>query len=159
MSTVRMLFKQRFFSWFDSFDVYDEEENLIYSVKGVLDWGHTLKIFDREETFLGMIKEKVLSFLPRFEVYLGERYAGVIRKEFTLFTPRFEIELNGWRVEGDWLEWNYEVLAGNRLVASVSKELLHWTDTYQIEVDRDEDALPVLMAVLAIDAVKCDQGG
>ena len=155
---MRMLFKQRFFSWFDSFDIYDEREELIYSVQGVLDWGHCLKIFDREGAFLGMVREKVLSFLPRFEVSLGENYAGVIRKEFTLFAPRFEMELNGWRVEGDWLEWNYEVLDGDRLVASVSKELLHWTDTYQIEVERNEDALMVLMAVLAIDAVKCDQG-
>jgi uncharacterized protein YxjI len=155
---MRMLFKQRFFSWFDSFDIYDEQGDTLFTVEGVLAWGHCLKVFDREGKYLGMVKEKVLSFLPRFEVYLGETYAGVIRKEFTFLMPKFEIELNSWRVEGDWLEWNYEVLDGKRLVASVSKELWRWTDTYQIEVERDEDALMALMTVLAIDAVKCDKG-
>lgn len=155
---MRMLFKQRFFSWLDSYDIYGDQGETLYTVRGVLAWGHCLKIFDRDGNYLGMIKEKVLSFLPRFEVYLGEEYAGVIRKELTLFKPKFEIELNGWRVEGDWLEWNYEVLDGDRLVATVSKELWHWTDTYQIDAQREEDALLALMTVLAIDAVKCDQG-
>ena len=82
----------------------------------------------------------------------------MIRKEFTFFKPRFEIELNGWRVEGDWLEWNYEILDGERLVASIGKELWRWTDTYQIDVERDEDALMALMAVLAIDAANCSNG-
>jgi len=106
-----------------------------------------------------MIKERVLSFMPRFEVYLGETYAGMIRKQFTFFRPKFDIEMNGWRVEGDWLEWNYEVLDGNRVAASVSKVLWRLTDTYQIEVERDQDALMALMIVLAIDAAKCSQSG
>ena len=39
-------FKQRFFSWFDSYDIYDENGNTVYVVKGQLSWGHCLKIFD-----------------------------------------------------------------------------------------------------------------
>jgi uncharacterized protein YxjI len=156
---MRMLFKQRFFSWLDSYDIYDEDGNALYTVKGVLSWGHCLKVFDAEGRYQGMIKERVLSFMPRFEVYLGETYAGMIRKQFTFFRPKFDIEMNGWRVEGDWLEWNYEVLDGNRVAASVSKVLWRLTDTYQIEVERDQDALMALMIVLAIDAAKCSQSG
>lgn len=40
-------------------------------------------------------------------------------------------------------------------MATVSKELFNWTDTYAIDVEKDEDALIVLMIVLAIDAAKC----
>lgn len=39
-------FKQRFFSWFDSYDIYDENGNTVYVVKGQFSWGHCLKIFD-----------------------------------------------------------------------------------------------------------------
>lgn len=53
---------------------------------------------------------------------------------------------------------NYEILDGERLVASIGKELWRWTDTYQIDVERDEDALMALMAVLAIDAANCNNG-
>ena len=31
---MKLLFKQRFFSWLDSYDIYDEYENTVYVVKG-----------------------------------------------------------------------------------------------------------------------------
>lgn len=43
---MKLLFKQRAFTWFDSYDIYDENENTVYVVKGQLSWGHCLKIFD-----------------------------------------------------------------------------------------------------------------
>ena len=43
---MKLLFKQRFFSWLDSYDIYDEYENTVYLVKGQLAWGHCLKLFD-----------------------------------------------------------------------------------------------------------------
>ncbi len=30
---MKLLFKQRMFSWFDSYDIYDENENTVYVVK------------------------------------------------------------------------------------------------------------------------------
>ena len=46
---MKLLFKQRAFAWFDSYDIYDENENTVYIVKGQLSWGHCLKIFDASE--------------------------------------------------------------------------------------------------------------
>ena len=31
---MRLYFKQRFFSWFDSYDIYDEAGNVVYTVEG-----------------------------------------------------------------------------------------------------------------------------
>ena len=31
---MKLLFKQRFFSWFDSYDIYDEAGNTMFVVKG-----------------------------------------------------------------------------------------------------------------------------
>ena len=31
---MRLNFKQRFFSWFDSYDIYDEAGNTVYTVEG-----------------------------------------------------------------------------------------------------------------------------
>lgn len=31
---MKLLFKQRAFSWFDSYDIYDENGNIFYTVKG-----------------------------------------------------------------------------------------------------------------------------
>ena len=47
---------------------------------------------------------------------------------------------------------------GSRLVMTASKELLHWTDTYVLEIAGPKDTLICLMIVLAIDAAKCSNG-
>lgn len=155
---MRLLFKQRFFSWFDSYDIYNESGETEYTVKGQLSWGHCLKIFDARGCELGTVKERVLTLMPKFEVYLGEQYIGCISKEFAFFKPKYNIDFNGWHIEGDFFEWDYTILdGGGRRVATVSKELLHLTDTYVIDVYHSEDALCALMFVLAIDAEKCSR--
>ena len=103
---MKLLFKQRMFSWFDSYDIYDEDGNTLYVVKGQLSWGHLLKIYDKNGKEVGTVKQKIFSFLPKFEIYKGEQYLGCISREFTLFTPRYNIDFNGWKVEGNWFEWD-----------------------------------------------------
>lgn len=155
---MKMLFKQRFFSWLDSYDIYDEFGQTLYTVKGQLSWGHCLKIFDAQNREIGMVKERVLTWLPKFEMYLGNCCIGSIHKEFTLFHPRFHIDCNGWQVDGDFFEWDYTIRdASDQCVAEVSKQLWQWTDSYVIDVANPADALCALMLVLAIDAEKCSR--
>ena len=155
---MKLLFKQRLFSWFDSYDIYDEDGNSVYTVKGQLSWGHCLKIYDANDHEVGTIQERILTLLPKFEVYLGNQYVGSISKEFSFFTPRFNIDYSGWHVEGDFFEWDYSILdQSGRQIAEVSKQLFNWTDTYVIDVQNPNDALGALMLVLAIDAEKCSR--
>lgn len=155
---MKMYFKQRFFSWFDSYDIYDEQGQPIFEVKGQLSWGHRLKIFDARGCELATVQQRVFTFLPTFELYLGERYIGYLKKAFALFHPEYDIECNGWHVEGDFMEWDYNIYAADgTLAATVSKELFRLTDTYVIDVVHPDDALIALMLVLAIDAEKCSR--
>lgn len=155
---MKLLFKQRFFSWFDSYDIYDETGQTVYTVKGQLSWGHCLKIYDAQGREIGTVKERILTFLPKFEMYLGDRYIGCISKELTFFRPKYHIDCNGWDVDGDWFEWDYRIVnSTGSPVAQVTKELWNWTDTYVIDVADPRDALSALMLVLAIDAEKCSR--
>ena len=154
---MRLYFKQRFFSWFDSYDIYAEDGAVAYTVEGKLAWGHCLHILDAAGRHIATVKERVLTFRPKFEMYVGDNYIGCIEKEFTFFKPRFTIDCRGWTVEGSFLEWDYTIRSGGRTVATVSKELFHWTDTYVIDVADPADALGALMLVLAIDAEKCSR--
>ena len=155
---MKLLFKQRFFSWFDSYDIYDEEGRTAFTVQGKLAWGHCLEIHDARGCHIGTVKEEVLTFLPRFRLYLGDRYVGEICKELTLFKPSFRMDVNGWSIKGNFMEWDYEITdqSGHR-VAYLSKQLLNWTDTYVVEVEQERDAVYALMVALAIDAAKCSQ--
>lgn len=91
---MKLLFKQRAFTWFDSYDIYDENENTVYVVKGQLSWGHCLKIFDAsEEHELGTVKEQIFSWWPQFELYEGSDCIGTLKKEpWGWFKPRYNIE-------------------------------------------------------------------
>ena len=154
---MKLYFKQRFFSWFDSYDIYYEGGSVAYTVEGKLAWGHCLHILDSRGQHIATVKQQVLTFLPKFDLYVGERCIGTIRKEFTFFNPSFTMDFCGWTVEGSFMEWDYTIQDGPRTVASISKELFNWTDTYTIDVADPGDALYALMVVLAIDAEKCSR--
>mgnify|MGYP003290127003 FL=1 len=155
---MKFLFKQRFFSWFDSYDIYDEAGRVACKVKGELAWGHMFRIYDANGRELGAVKQEIFSFMPRFNIYIGNECVGSICREFALFAPKYNIDFKNWRVEGDWFEWDYSIFDGSgREVASITKELWNWTDTYSVDVRNPEDALCALMLVLAIDAEKCSR--
>lgn len=155
---MKLLFKQRLFSWFDSYDIYDEAGETVFTVKGRLSWGHCLEIYDRFGEHVGTVKEEVLTLLPRFALYQNGREIGEIQKKFTFFRPAFTLNCNDWSVEGDLFEWEYEVVDGQgRMVMQASKQLFNFTDTYVIDIADPQDILLSLMIVLAIDAAKCSQ--
>ena len=138
---MKLLFKQRLFSWFDSYDIYDEFGNTVYVVKGQLSWGHKLVIYDADGNEIGMVVQRVLTFLPKFEIYKKGTYIGCLSKEFSFLMPHYNIDYNGWHIDGSIMEWDYNILDQRGYsVASVSKELFHMTDTYVIQVNEPECA-------------------
>lgn len=155
---MKLLFKQRMFSWLDSYDIYYEDGSTAYVVKGQLSWGHCLKIFDPTGYELGAVKERVLTWMPTFDLYLGDRQVGSMHREWSFWKPRYHFDFNGWQVQGDILEWNYTILGPQGdVVAVIAKEVWNWTDTYVIDLAFPDDALCVLMFVLAVDAEKCSR--
>lgn len=119
---MKLLFKQRLFSWFDSYDIYDEFGNTVYVVKGQLSWGHKLVIYDADGNEIGMVVQRVLTFLPKFEIYKKGTYIGCLSKEFSFLMPHYNIDYNGWHIDGSIMEWDYNILDQRGYsVASVSK--------------------------------------
>lgn len=156
---MKLLFKQRFFSWFDSYDIYDESGATVFTVEGKMSWGHKLHILDANGNHIATVKQELLTFMPRFALYYGDRLIGEIKREFTFFRPSYNIDFNGWHIDGNFFEWDYTISDANgAMVAQISKELFNFTDTYVIDVADSSNALYALMVVLAIDAEKCSRG-
>lgn len=155
---MRLLFKQRFFSWFDSYDIYDENGNTVFTVEGKFAWGHKLHVLNASGEHIATVQEVVLTFMPKFELYVGADYVGCISKKFSWFKPDYLVECNGWRVSGNFMEWDYEITdQSGAQVAAISKDIWRFTDTYVIDVADERDALYALMVTLAIDAEKCSR--
>ncbi len=155
---MRLLCKQRLFSWFDSYDIYDEGGQSVFSVEGQLSWEHKLHILDSQGNHIGTVQEELFHLLPRFRLYAGGFYIGSIAREFSFFKPVYRIDCKGWQITGNFPEWDYTIRDANgQQVAVITKELLHLTDTYIIDVADPQNALYVLMFTLAMDAEKCSR--
>ena len=152
---MKLLFKQRAFSWFDSYDIFDEAGNTVFIVKGEPAWGHCFRIYDLIGNEVGCVKQKLFSWYPKFEIYQGNNYVGSIYKQFSLFRPSFAMDCMGWQIDGNLFERNYNIRdAYGQSIAFVYKEMWNWTDTYVIDVYDSLNAVCILMIVLAIDAEK-----
>ena len=62
---MKLYFKQKIFSWLDSYDVYDESGEPRYFVKGkVFSIGHQIHVFDKKTgAEVGAIKQRLLTLL------------------------------------------------------------------------------------------------
>ena len=151
---MRLLIKQKVFSLTDSFNVYDENENIKYTVKGeFFSLGKKLHVYDASGNELGMVRQKILTLLPMFFIEINGVEVGTISKGFSFFKDNYEVDYKGWDVRGDWFDWDYEVYRGDYKVLDIQTKLLSWGDTYIVDVKNNEDELAALMLVLAIDAV------
>lgn len=156
---MQLLIKQRIFSWGDSYDVYDENGEAQYFVKGkVFSLGHQIHVFDKKTgQEVGAIKQRLLTWLPKFDIMINGNIVGTISREFTFLKPKYHVDFRGWEVDGDFLGWDYSARCGDYEVLSVSKELFNWSDTYVMNYCNPADEIPGLMLVLAIDAVNCSK--
>ncbi len=153
---MKLLIKQRVFSWSDSYDIYDEAGNTKYFVKAeIFSFGHQLHVYDAYQNDIGFIRQKLFSFMPTFEIEMNGILKGQVKKEFSFLRPRYNVDFNGWYVEGDFLGWEYDVRKGGNIIAHISKELFRWGDTYVINVKEAADELMAMMLVIAIDAANC----
>ncbi len=150
---MRLFIKQRAFSWLDNYKIFDEEGEPKYSIRGELSNGHCLRMFDEDGNEVCMIRENRYALLPKFEMYKGEHYIGCISKEMDATKNRYSMDFNGWRVEGDLMEIEYQVYNGlGYQIAAMSKEVLSQSDTYRIKITSQQDELYILMLMVAIDA-------
>lgn len=154
---MELLIRQRIFSWTDCYDVYDSSGRAKYEVRAeFFTLGHRIHVYDKASgAELGAIHQKIFTWMPKFEIVIGGQVQGQIRKEFTLLRPRYHVDFRGWQVSGDFLGWDYQVFSGNSEVLSISKEPLHWSDTYVLRFSNPSDEMAGLLLVLAIDAANC----
>ena len=54
-----MYFKKRIFSWLDSYDIFDENGDVLYTVKGQLSFSHSFVIFERYDRKIAEVNQKI----------------------------------------------------------------------------------------------------
>ena len=158
---MQLYIRQRMFSWTDSYDVFDETGAAKYEVRAeFFTLGHQIHVYEKKTgREVGSVHEKLLTFLPQFQIVIDGQVRGAVRKELSLFRPRYSVDYRDWQAEGDFMGWDYRVHRGSTEVLSISKEIFHFTDTYVLEFQNPANEISGLLLVLAIDAANCGSNG
>jgi uncharacterized protein YxjI len=144
--------KQKVFSWRDRFFIKDESERDRYSVEGeIFSWGKKLHVYDTGGNEVAFIRQKIMTFMPRFYVEIGGRVVCEVVQEFTLLRPKYRLEGLPWRMEGDYWGHDYSLYNQNFTVMRLYKHWFTWGDSYALEISDPKDELLCLCVALAVD--------
>ena len=153
---MRYIMKQKLFAWGDDFIIKDENEKESFFVDGkVFCLGNQLSFQDMSGNELAFIKQKLLAFSATYELYRDNELYAMIKKDFfSFFKCRFTIDIPGpddLEAEGNFLDHEYTFTRHGKTVARVSKQWFAWTDTYGVDIKKDEDDILILASTVVID--------
>lgn len=85
---MKLIIKQQFFTLFDKFDVYDEGDNIVYTVEGQFALTKTLSVLDHDGNEAAKLTRRFFTILPTFDIEVdgagGRHYTKGI---FTSHSP------------------------------------------------------------------------
>jgi uncharacterized protein YxjI len=154
---MALCIKERIFSWNEEYDVYDEKQNVLYTVKGEFwSFGHKIHIYDAKGEEVAYIHEKVWAFFKTFEIYLHGEKKGVLKEKFAWFHTKYAVDFLNCQITGDIFEWNYQMMKGAEPMAMIQRKIFSWGNVFYLSYPDPQDELAVLSLAIAIDAAHHD---
>lgn len=143
----------------DNFTIQDQSGRSIFRVRGkFLSFGDNLTVEDMRGRRVARIVQEMFSYAPRYRIGMDGRMLEV-RKEFSFMKQCFRLmgPNVGYSIEGTFLgNRNFSFIRGGRRVATVSKALLSFSDSYGVKIVAGEDTVAILCACIVIDQVLHD---
>ncbi len=149
---MNLYIKQKVFSFKDRFNIFDCNGNIRYTAEGELfSLGKKLHIYDNGGNEVIYIRQRLVTFLPKYEISVLNTEPVEIVKNFTLFKHEYSIPAWSIKIHGDFFAHEYTVERNGYVIAHLSKEWLSWGDTYNINIASPEDELTALACILVVD--------
>ena len=156
---MRFMMKQHLWGRSEKFTIKDEDGNDRFYFEGKRNSiKDEMSMYDGDGTPLLTISRKLLSLKPHYEIRRGDEVYATVEKDFTFFRDKFTLDLpgpNDIEISGNMRERKYSFQRQGRKVASVSKRM-GLTDTYNVDIDDDQDAATILATAVVIDLVSHD---
>ena len=153
--------KEKFWAWGDDFSITDASGDSRYYVDGkAFSWGDKLSFHDTSGNELAFISQKLLAWKPTYQILIDGRVFAEVKKEWTWFKKQFTLDVpgpNDYTINGSFWSHEFTFERSGRTVATVSKKLWSWTDSYGVEIVDGEDEVAVLCACIVIDQVLHDE--
>ena len=141
--------KQKAISLKPKFDMFDENEQVVYHVEGDM----TRLNFSIQEngTEVAKLKKKPIPVAPEYVIYEGGKEIGKIKKKIKLTNPELTGTLNGKDVHivGSLMGTDFDIQAGSVTIGQVDTTSQAWSDVYRVKVF-DESYKAVMAAITII---------
>lgn len=157
---MQLALKEKKLSFRDKFTVWDGDGNDKYYVVGeVLSIGKKLHISDVNGDEVAAIHEKIISFKPKYQIYINGEKVGEIAKDKSLLKPKYHVSGLNWSIKGDIAEHKYSIIKDKKTIVTLKKKRLSLSNSYVLDIENDADTIPALTVVLAIDCVLAEEKG
>jgi uncharacterized protein YxjI len=148
--------KQKVFSFGEKYNIFDENQNLIYHVKGqVFSIKNKMDMF-KDDQLLYHFERKLFRFLPEYTLFTpnGEVLA-TIKKNFTFFGGKLTIHstFGEMEVTGQIMQRDFHVTKNGNEVMSIHKKWISWGDSYEISIMDDQQVSFYVALVILIDVI------
>ena len=156
---MKLALKQKVFSLKEAFTVLNEEGEPVYEVSGkLISLGHKLTVRDMDGQEVAYIHQKLLSLVPKYFIEEAGKEEVELKGHITLLKPHYTLEADDekWEIRGDFTAHEYEMKRKREVVATVTKKWFSWGDTYLLDVPDEENVIPALGVMLAIDCIDSD---
>ena len=116
---MRYVMKQKLFSWGDDFTIQDDAGRDAFFVDGkAISLGSQLSFRDLSGRELALIKQRVVSLKPTYEIYRDGAVAAVVTKAlFTFLHCQFSVDVPGaddLHASGNLTDHEYAITRGDR---------------------------------------------
>jgi uncharacterized protein YxjI len=156
---MRYVMRQKLWAWGDDFTVKDEAGQDRFFIDGkAWSFGDKLSFQDMHGSELALIRQRLLSWGPTYEIEQGGRLVAVVKKKlFTLFHHQFTVDETATpdpidlEVDGNFWDYEYTFTRSGQTVAVVSKQWFSWSDTYGVDVADGENDVLVLACAVVVD--------
>jgi len=140
--------KQKAISIKPKFDMFDENEEVVYHVEGDLSRLNFSIKKDGEEVI--KLKKKPIPVAPEYVLIAGGKEIGKIRRKIRLTNPELSGTINGQSASiiGNLMGSDFDIKVGSVSVGQVDTTSQSWSDCYRVKVF--DESYKDIMAALTI---------
>lgn len=152
---MKLYMKQKVFSIVDKYKIYDENQKLMYHVEGqFFSWRGKMTLMKNDQPIYHF-SHRIFTFINRYlDIYnkYNEKI-GVFVKNFSFFTPRITVDIKNkpYEIKGELFAHDFTIYRDQQFVATVTKKWITWGDTYEIDINQEEDIDLIVALVIGID--------
>lgn len=152
---MKYYMKSKLFKIKDDFWIQNEENEEVFFVDNKLFAVGLQFDFIQDDKILYSVKETVISLLAKYQVKEGNEVVAEVNKRPSFMRDKVKVEskYGDLYVKGDILDHNYDIYKDNKKIAKIHKEVFAFTDSYNVDIDFEDEAFILTLAVIVDDII------